>query len=142
MLALAGMVRARAAVLRAKSGSSHMRFDTKVVRGAISPDPTTGAIVPPIYQTATYVLEEVGRTKGYDYTRSSNPTRATLEGALASVEGAAHAAAFASGMSAVDAVLRTLGAGREGFICSSCHNVQAGTPLENILAMVETVQQS
>ena len=56
-----------------------MRFDTKVVRGGISPDPTTGAIVPPIYQTATYVLEEVGQTKGYDYTRSSNPTRATLE---------------------------------------------------------------
>ena len=94
-----------------------MRFDTKVVRGAISPDPTTGAIVPPIYQTATYVLEEVGRTKGYDYTRSSNPTRATLEGALASVEGAAHAAAFASGMSAVDAVLRTLGAG-DHVVCS------------------------
>ncbi len=94
-----------------------MRFDTKVVRGSIAPDPTTGAIVPPIYETATYVLEEVGRTKGYDYTRSSNPTRATLEGALAAVEGAAHAAAFASGMSAVDAVLRTLDAG-DHVVCS------------------------
>jgi len=94
-----------------------MRFDTKVVRGSIAPDPTTGAIVPPIYETATYVLEEVGRTKGYDYTRSSNPTRATLEGALAAVEGAAHAAAFASGMSAVDAVVRTLDAG-DHVVCS------------------------
>jgi len=94
-----------------------MRFDTKVVRGSITPDPTTGAIVPPIYETATYVLEEVGRTKGFDYTRSSNPTRATLEGALASVEGAAHAAAFASGMSAVDAVIRTLDAG-DHVVCS------------------------
>ena len=88
-----------------------MRFDTRVVRGAIHPDPTTGAIVPPLYQTATYVLEEVGKDKGFDYTRSSNPTRATLEGALANVEGAAHCATFASGMSAVDAVLRTLSAG-------------------------------
>lgn len=88
-----------------------MRFDTKCVRAGIHPDPTTGAIVPPIYQTATYVLEEVGRDKGFDYTRSSNPTRQTLEAALAGVEGAAHAACFASGLSAVDAVLRTLSAG-------------------------------
>ena len=88
-----------------------MRFDTKCVRGGVEPDPTTGAIVPPIYQSATYVLEEVGRDKGYDYTRSSNPTRATLEAALATVEGAKHAACFASGMSAVDAVLRTLDSG-------------------------------
>jgi len=88
-----------------------MHFDTKCVRAGIEPDPTTGAIVPPIYQSATYVLEEVGRNKGFDYTRSSNPTRATLEAALAGVEGAAHAACFASGMSAVDAVLRTLSAG-------------------------------
>lgn len=94
-----------------------MRFDTKVVRGGIAPDPTTGAIVPPIYQTATYVLEEVGCTKGYDYTRSSNPTRATLERALAAVEGAEHGAAFSSGMSAVDAVMRTLDAG-DHVVCS------------------------
>lgn len=88
-----------------------MRFDTRVVRGGIHPDPSTGAIVPPIFQTATYVLEEVGRTKGFDYTRSSNPTRQILESALAAVEGAAHCAAFSSGMSAVDAVLRTLSSG-------------------------------
>jgi cystathionine gamma-lyase len=94
-----------------------MRFDTKVVRGGISPCPTTGAIVPPIYQSATFVLEEVGRDKGFDYTRSSNPTRQTLENALASVEGAAYCAAFASGMSAVDAVLRTLEAG-DHVVCS------------------------
>jgi cystathionine beta-lyase/cystathionine gamma-synthase len=88
-----------------------MRFDTKCVRAGIKPDPTTGAIVPPIYQTATYVLEEVGRDKGFDYTRSANPTRQTLEGALAGVEGAGYAACFASGLSAVDAVLRTLESG-------------------------------
>ncbi|MBW1877306.1 MAG: PLP-dependent transferase [Deltaproteobacteria bacterium] len=88
-----------------------MHFDTRCVRAGVQPDPTTGAIVPPIYQSATYVLEEVGRDKGFDYTRSSNPTRAVLEAALSGVEGAAHCATFASGMSAVDAVLRTLDAG-------------------------------
>ncbi|HIN86478.1 MAG TPA: PLP-dependent transferase [Myxococcales bacterium] len=88
-----------------------MRFDTRVVRGGISPDPTTGAIVPPIAQSATFVLEEVGRDKGFDYTRSSNPSRLVLENALCSIEGAKHCAAFSSGMSAVDAVLRTLDAG-------------------------------
>ena len=88
-----------------------MRFDTRCVRAGITPDPTTGAIVPPIYQSATFVLEEVGRDKGFDYTRSSNPTRQTLEAALAAVEGGKHAACFASGMSAVDAVMRTLSAG-------------------------------
>jgi cystathionine beta-lyase/cystathionine gamma-synthase len=88
-----------------------MRFDTKCVRAGIKPCPTTGAIVPPIYQSATYVLDEVGRDKGFDYTRSANPTRATLEAALAGVEGAKYAACFASGMSAVDAIARTLNAG-------------------------------
>jgi cystathionine beta-lyase/cystathionine gamma-synthase len=88
-----------------------MKFNTKAVRAGITPDPTTGAIVPPIYQTATYVLEEVGKNKGYDYTRASNPTRAVLEANLAALEGGAHGVAFASGLSAVDAVLRLLSAG-------------------------------
>jgi len=94
-----------------------MKFDTKCVRAGITPDPTTGAIVPPIYQSATFVLDEVGRDKGFDYTRSSNPTRQTLEAALAAVEGGKHGACFASGMSAVDAVLRTLEAG-DHIVCS------------------------
>jgi len=94
-----------------------MEFDTRCVRAGISPDPSTGAIVPPLFQTATYVLEEVGKSKGFDYTRSSNPTRATLENALAGVEGAKHAACFSSGMSAVDAVMRTLSSG-DHVICS------------------------
>ncbi len=88
-----------------------MHFDTKVVRAGITPDPTTGAIVPPIYQSATFVLEEVGKDKGFDYTRSSNPTRFTLERNLAAIEGAAHCATFASGMSAVDAMMRIFSAG-------------------------------
>ena len=88
-----------------------LHFDTLCVRGGIEPDKLTGAIVPPIYQTATYVLDEVGKDKGFDYTRSSNPTRQTFEGALAAIEGAKHCAAFASGMSAVDAILRTYDSG-------------------------------
>jgi cystathionine beta-lyase/cystathionine gamma-synthase len=94
-----------------------MKFETKVVRAGISPDPTTGAIVPPIYQTATYVLPEVGRNLGYDYTRASNPTRSVLEANLAALEGGKHAVCFASGLSAVDACLRMLSAG-DHVVCS------------------------
>ena len=88
-----------------------MKFDTKVVRAGISPDPTTGSILPPIYQTATYVLEEVGKDRGFDYTRSSNPTRQVLEANLAAIEGGEYAISFASGMSAVDSVLKLVSAG-------------------------------
>ena len=88
-----------------------MKFDTRCVRAGNQPDPTTGAIVPPIYQTATYTLPEVGTNKGFDYTRSSNPTRAMLEENLAALEGGRHAVCFASGMSAVDAVLRKFNPG-------------------------------
>ena len=88
-----------------------MKFDTKVVRAAITPDPTTGSILPPIYESATFVLEEVGRDKGFDYTRSSNPTRQVLEENLAAIEGADYGICFASGMSAVDSVMKLLSAG-------------------------------
>ncbi|HJP21999.1 MAG TPA: PLP-dependent aspartate aminotransferase family protein [Alphaproteobacteria bacterium] len=94
-----------------------MKFDTKVVRAGITPDPTTGSIVPPIYETATYVLPEVGRDKGFDYTRSSNPTRQVLEANLAAIEGGAYAVCFASGMSAVDTCLKLLSAG-DHVVCS------------------------
>ena len=83
-----------------------MKFDTKVVRSGISPDPSTGAIVPPIYQSATYVLEEVGKDKGYDYTRASNPTREILENNLAALEGGKYGICFSSGMAAVDSIMK------------------------------------
>jgi cystathionine gamma-lyase len=88
-----------------------MKFDTKCVRAAQRPDPTTGAIIPPLYQSATFVLPEVGRNLGFDYTRSSNPTRQVLEELMASIEGMKYASAFASGMSAVDAMMRMFGPG-------------------------------
>ena len=94
-----------------------MKFDTKIVRSGIKPDPTTGAIVPPIYQTATYVLPEIGRDLGFDYTRSANPTRGILENNLAGIEGGKFGTCFASGMSAVDSVLKLLKNG-DHVVCS------------------------
>ena len=94
-----------------------MKFDTKVVHAGIRPDPTTGSIVPPIYQTATYVLDEVGRDKGFDYTRSSNPTRQVLEENLAALDGGRFGVMFGSGMAAVDTALKLLQAG-DHVVCS------------------------
>ena len=88
-----------------------MKFATKAVRAGIFPDPSTGAIIPPIYQTATFALDEIGKHKGFDYSRSSNPTRSLLEANLAALEGVAYASAFASGTSAIDAITRLLSAG-------------------------------
>lgn len=93
------------------AGGHALKRDTTIIHAGITPDPVTGSIVPPIYETATYVLDEVGRDKGFDYTRSSNPTRQVLEDNLAAIEGGAHGVSFASGMSAVDSCLRTLDAG-------------------------------
>jgi cystathionine beta-lyase/cystathionine gamma-synthase len=94
-----------------------MKFDTKVVRSGISPDPSTGAIVPPIYQSATYVLDEVGKDKGYDYTRASNPTRAVLENNLADLDGGKHGVCFSSGMAAVDSIMKLFKSG-DHIVCS------------------------
>jgi len=94
-----------------------MKFDTKVVRSGISPDPSTGAIVPPIYQSATYVLEEVGKDKGYDYTRASNPTREMLENNLAALDGGKHGIYYSSGMAAVDSVMKLFKSG-DHIVCS------------------------
>ena len=94
-----------------------MKFDTKLIRAGIKPDPVTGAIVPAIYQTATYVLDEVGKDKGFDYTRASNPTRQVLEENLAAIEGGKYCTAFSSGMSAVDSVAKLLLSG-DHVVCS------------------------
>ena len=94
-----------------------MKFDTKVVRSGIFPDPSTGAIVPPIYQSATYVLEEVGKDKGYDYTRASNPTREMLENSLAALDGGKYGICYSSGMAAVDSVMKLFKSG-DHIVCS------------------------
>lgn len=112
---------------------TYVKFDTKVVRAGIRPDPTTGSIVPPIYETATYVLPEVGKDKGFDYTRSSNPTRQVLEENLAAIEGGRYGIAFASGMAAVDACLKLLSAG-DHVVCSDDVYGGVSRHFNNVLA--------
>jgi cystathionine gamma-synthase len=85
-----------------------MGFETRAIHAGQDHDPSTGAVTTPIYQVTTYAQSAVGVHKGYDYSRTVNPTRTALERCLASLEGAAHGAAFASGMAAADAVLRAL----------------------------------
>jgi len=86
---------------------------TLAVHAGVEPDPSTGAIMTPIFQTSTYIQEAVGVHKGWEYSRSSNPTRATLEKALAELEHGEHGLAFASGLAAIDAILKTLKPGDE-----------------------------
>jgi cystathionine gamma-lyase len=90
-----------------------MKFGTKALHAGIVPDPTTGAIMTPIFQTTTYVQDFPGQHKGYAYSRGKNPTRTQLENNLAALEDAKHAVAFSSGMGAVDAVIKLLKPGDE-----------------------------
>lgn len=90
-----------------------MKFGTKSVHAGVEPDPTTGAIMTPIYQTSTYVQSSPGKHKGYEYARSQNPTRTALEKALAELEFGYAAISFASGMAATDAVVKLLKPGDE-----------------------------
>jgi cystathionine beta-lyase/cystathionine gamma-synthase len=85
-----------------------LHFDTRAVHAGMQPDPATGAVITPIYQTSTYAQEDVGIHKGYDYSRSDNPTRTALQTALAALEGGRHALAFSSGMAAIDTLLRLI----------------------------------
>src|SRR5215472_7121282 len=87
------------------------RFSTVCIHAGQVPDPGTGAIVTPIFQTSTYVQEELGRHKGYEYARTQNPTRAALEANIAAIEGGKAAFAFASGMAAIDAISTLLRSG-------------------------------
>jgi cystathionine gamma-lyase len=88
-----------------------MRFDTLAIHAGQEPDPTTGAIMTPVYLTSTYVQEGPGEHKGYEYSRTKNPTRNALEGCLAALEGAKYGAAFASGLAAADTLMHMLEVG-------------------------------
>jgi len=88
-----------------------LAFETLAIHAGQAPDDSTGAVVPPIYQTTTFRQSEVGVHRGYEYSRSANPTRAALETCLATLEGAAHGHAFSSGLAAEDAILRLLDPG-------------------------------
>ena len=88
-----------------------MKFNTKVIHAGVEPDPATGAIMTPIYQTSTYVQEEVGKHKGFEYSRTGNPTRAALESSLAAIENGKYGACFGSGLAAIDCIIKMLNPG-------------------------------
>lgn len=88
-----------------------MRFDTKAIHAGQEPDPSTGAVTVPIYQTSTYVQDALGEHKGYEYARTKNPTRSALESCIAALEGGTHGVCFASGMAAITTLAMLLTAG-------------------------------
>ncbi len=90
-----------------------MKFGTKAIHAGVQPDPATGAIMTPIYQTSTYVQEGVGNHKGYEYSRTLNPTRHALEKNLAAIENGKYGACFGSGLAAIDCVIKMLNPGDE-----------------------------
>lgn len=90
-----------------------MNFGTKVIHAGIEPDPSTGAIMTPIFQTSTYVQASPGDHKGYEYSRTHNPTRTALQNNIAALEGGKHGLCFASGLSAIDTLIKTLEPGDE-----------------------------
>lgn len=90
-----------------------MKFNTKVIHGGQHPDPAYGAVMPPIYQTSTYAQKSPGDHKGFEYSRTHNPTRQALENSLASIENGKFGLAFGSGLAAIDAVIKLLQPGDE-----------------------------
>src|SRR5215475_1002841 len=100
-------------------------FGTRAIHVGQEADPATGAVTVPIYATSTYVQEEIGKNKGYEYARVSNPTRDRLEINLAALEGGKTAKVFASGMAAINAVVTML---KSGDHVVAGHNLYGGTP--------------
>ncbi len=90
-----------------------MKFGTKAIHAGLEPDPATGAIMTPIYQTSTYVQDGIGKNKGYEYSRTLNPTRHALEKNLAAIENGKFGACFGSGLAAIDCVIKILNPGDE-----------------------------
>lgn len=101
--------------------SSSESFFTKVVHAGMSPDKETGAIIPPIFQTSTFVQSEPGVHRGYDYSRADNPSREALEIAYAALEGASHGLAFSSGLAAEQAIIQCLEPGDQVLVCDDVY---------------------
>ncbi len=101
--------------------NEQFKFGTKAIHAGVTPDPTTGAIMTPIFQTSTYVQQGIGKHKGYEYSRTHNPTRTPLEQNLAALENGKYGLCFASGMAATDAVLKLLKAGDEIIACNDLY---------------------
>src|ERR1700747_1070346 len=105
---------------KAKAG-----FATRANHVGTEPEPTTGAVAPPIFATSTYVQQEIGKNKGYEYARVSNPTRTRLEENLATLESGIASRVFASGMAAINAITTMYKSG-DHVVCG--HNLYGGTP--------------
>src|SRR6266542_5493259 len=101
-----------------------MGFSTDAIHAGNAPDPRTGAVAVPIYQTSTYVQAGLGKHKGYEYARTQNPPREALERSIAALEGGRHGLAFGSGLAALDAALKLLSAG-DHVVCGE--NVYGGS---------------
>lgn len=108
-----------------KNPTANPGFATRAIHAGQEPDPSTGAVTVPIFATSTYVQEEIGKNKGYEYARVSNPTRTRLEENLAALEGGTSAHVFASGMAAITAMLTMMKSG-DHIVCGS--NVYGGVP--------------
>jgi cystathionine gamma-lyase len=106
------------------ANNKNYKLDTKVIHAGVEPDPTTGAIMTPIYQTSTYVQAGPGDHKGYEYARTQNPTRTVLQNALAAIENGKYGLCFGSGMAATDAVMKLLKPGDE---CIVSNDLYGGT---------------
>jgi cystathionine gamma-lyase len=98
-----------------------MKLGTKLIHAGVAPDPSTGAIMTPIYQTSTYVQSAPGHHKGYEYARTQNPTRDALQNALAAIENGTHGICFGSGLAATDAVIKLLNPGDEVIVSSDLY---------------------
>src|SRR5919202_379909 len=107
-------------------------FGTRAIHAGQRPEPLAGAIMTPLYLTSTYVQEGLGQNKGYEYARGKNPTREALERNVAALEGGRHGFAFASGMAAVDSLMKLFKAG-DHVVCGE--NVYGGTfpPFHRVL---------
>ncbi|MCF8449427.1 MAG: cystathionine gamma-synthase [Taibaiella sp.] len=101
--------------------NKNYKLDTKLIHAGIEPDPTTGAIMTPIYQTSTYVQAAPGDHKGYEYARTQNPTRTVLQNALAAIENGKYGLCFGSGMAATDAVIKLLQPGDEVIVSNDLY---------------------
>lgn len=101
-----------------------MKFGTKAIHAGIEPEPITGAVMTPIFQTSTYAQEGIGKHKGYEYARTQNPTRTVLEKNIAALENGEFGLCFASGMAAVDAVIKLL---KQGDEIIACNDLYGGT---------------
>src|SRR5450631_2452152 len=101
-----------------------MKFATKAIHAGQEPDPSTGAIMTPIYQTSTFAQTGIGEHKGYEYSRSGNPTRAALESCLAALENGQHGLSFASGLAAESTILSLLNPGDH---IVACNDLYGGT---------------